>query len=177
MCSEAESTLRWWRWKMWKMEQVCVCPAALALDTSCAFMQPSEHLHHFTWTSALLSYPNASFVWDTEVYLAITFRCSWNCTVLAVGYESGILLTVWVEHHTCTEFQTGCSLQPHEWPFDVSYSVMVGRCVKLQKSSKSNNRHLLKCLAKVFMPLISLVSNYSLVLSEIKKINLSDACN
>lgn len=28
MCSEAESTLRWWRWKMWKMEQVCVYPAA-----------------------------------------------------------------------------------------------------------------------------------------------------
>ena len=32
MCSEAESTQRWWRWKMWKMEQVCFCPAVLTLE-------------------------------------------------------------------------------------------------------------------------------------------------
>lgn len=30
MCSEAGSTPRWWRWKMWKMEQVGLYPAALA---------------------------------------------------------------------------------------------------------------------------------------------------
>lgn len=33
MCSEAESTPRWWRWKMWKMEQVGVCPSVLPLET------------------------------------------------------------------------------------------------------------------------------------------------
>lgn len=51
MCSEAESTLRWWRWKMWKMEQVCVCPAVLPLETVYIFIHAtlSGHLCHLCW--------------------------------------------------------------------------------------------------------------------------------
>lgn len=48
MCSEAESTQRWWRWKMWRMEQVCVCLVRRYVHP---FNSSGCFLKHFSWGS------------------------------------------------------------------------------------------------------------------------------